>query len=83
MGVTSDDRTPNPSQAAEPSPPAGEELLDALKRLRENEVTQYSLRVSEMRVYYDVVEAEHLVLIKAVAVKDRDRVFAGGEELKL
>lgn len=53
------------------------------KRLRENSVAQYSLRVADMRVYYDVVEAERLVLIKAVAVKVRDRVFAGGEELDL
>lgn len=54
------------------------------KRLRENDLAEYRLRVgSKLRVYYDVLDAEQLVLVKAVAVKNRGCMFADGEELKL
>ena len=43
-----------------------------------------SKRRERLRVYYEVRgEAERVVVVKAVGVKDRDRVRIGGGELKL
>jgi mRNA-degrading endonuclease RelE of RelBE toxin-antitoxin system len=54
------------------------------KPLRPNPVAQYRLRVGVLRVYYDVQEApERLVVVKAVGVKARDKVYVGGKEIKL
>ena len=54
------------------------------KPLRPNPVAEYRLRVGPLRVYYDVrPRPALLVLIKAVGVKVRDRVYVGGEEIKL
>jgi mRNA-degrading endonuclease RelE of RelBE toxin-antitoxin system len=54
------------------------------KALRPNPVAQYRLRIGELRVYYDVQEApERLVVVKAVGLKLRDRVYVGGKEIKL
>ena len=48
-----------------------------------NPIAEYRLRVGEMRVYYDVVDAERIVKVKAIGIKSRDRVFVGGKEIKL
>jgi mRNA-degrading endonuclease RelE of RelBE toxin-antitoxin system len=48
-----------------------------------NPVAQYRLRVGEMAVYYDVGGAERVVKVKAIGIKDRDRVFVGAKEIKL
>lgn len=54
------------------------------KPLRPNPVADYRLRVDQLRVYYDVQEApKRLVVIKAVGIKVRDRVYVGGREIKL
>jgi len=54
------------------------------KPLRPNPVAQHRLRVGNLRVYYDVQEApERLVLVKAVGMKVRDRVYVGGREVRL
>ena len=54
------------------------------KPLRPNPVAQYRLRVGELRAYYDVQEQpERLVVVKAVGLKVRDRVYVGGQEVKL
>ena len=52
-------------------------------RMEPNPIAEYRLRVGEMRVYYDVMEAERIVNVKAIGIKDRDRVFVGGKEIKL
>ena len=52
-------------------------------RMRENPLARYRLRVGRLRVYYDVEETEHMVVIKAIGFKDRDKVYVGGEEIKL
>lgn len=52
-------------------------------RMEPNPIAEYRLRVGAMRVYYDVVEGERIVKVKAIGVKDRDRVFVGGKEIKL
>jgi len=51
--------------------------------MRENPLARYRLRVGRLRVYYDVEETEHMVVIKAIGFKDRDKVYVGGEEIKL
>ncbi|HVR71278.1 MAG TPA: type II toxin-antitoxin system RelE/ParE family toxin [Vicinamibacteria bacterium] len=53
------------------------------KRMRPNPVAQYRLRVGNLRVYYDVDEAEGRVLVKAVGVKVRDKVYVGRKEIDL
>jgi mRNA-degrading endonuclease RelE of RelBE toxin-antitoxin system len=54
------------------------------KAMRPNTLAQYRLQVGNLRVYYDVHEQpELLVLVKGIAVKIRDRVYMGGEEIEL
>jgi mRNA-degrading endonuclease RelE of RelBE toxin-antitoxin system len=54
------------------------------KPLRPNPVAGFKLRIGEVRVYDDVEEVPaRIVIVKAVALKDRDRVFVGGREIKL
>jgi mRNA-degrading endonuclease RelE of RelBE toxin-antitoxin system len=54
------------------------------KRLRENEVAPWELRIGDIRVYFDVEEdPEAVVTIRAVGVKTRERVVIGGEEVDL
>jgi len=54
------------------------------KPLRPNPVAGFKLRIGEVRVYYDVEEVPaRIVIVKAVALKDRDRVLIGSQEIKL
>lgn len=54
------------------------------KVLRANPVAPWELRIGRLRVYYEVrEEPERVVVVKAVGVKDRDRVRIGGEEVEL
>jgi mRNA-degrading endonuclease RelE of RelBE toxin-antitoxin system len=51
--------------------------------MRANPIAPWELRVGSLRVYYEVSDAEHLVLIRAIGIKDRDRVRVAGEEIDL
>lgn len=52
--------------------------------MRENAVAQYRLRVGgRLRVYSDVEEADEVLVIKAIGLKDREKVIVGGEEIDL
>jgi mRNA-degrading endonuclease RelE of RelBE toxin-antitoxin system len=54
------------------------------KVLRANSVAPWELRIGRLRVYYDVKDApERVVVVKAVGVKERNRVLIGGEEVEL
>ncbi len=54
------------------------------KPLQENPVAPWELRIGHFRVYFDVEEEpERVVRVRAVGVKDRDRVVIGGEEVRL
>ena len=54
------------------------------KPMRPNPVAPWELRIGNLRIYYDVTEEPAAaVLVRAVGVKDRDRVIIGGEEFKL
>jgi mRNA-degrading endonuclease RelE of RelBE toxin-antitoxin system len=54
------------------------------KLLRANPVAPWELRIGSLRVYYEVKdEPEPVVVVKAVGIKDRERVLIGGEEVKL
>lgn len=53
------------------------------KALRPNPLAAWELRVGELRVYYRVQEAESLVYILAVGVKQRHRVSIGNEVVEL
>jgi mRNA-degrading endonuclease RelE of RelBE toxin-antitoxin system len=54
------------------------------KPLRPNLLAPWELRIGDLRVYYDVqVEPEPVVTIRAVGVKDRNRVRIAGKEFAL
>lgn len=51
--------------------------------MRPSLIGRYRLRIGNLRVYYDVVAwPERIVVVKAVGLKVRERVFVGHEELK-
>src|SRR5438128_1248550 len=54
------------------------------KLLRANRLAKWELRIGDIRVYYDVAdEPEQVVLIRAIGLKVRNRVYVGGEEIQL
>lgn len=54
------------------------------KPLRPNPLAPWELRVGALRVYYEVTEEpEKLVTVRAVGLKDRNRLIIGGEEIDL
>lgn len=55
------------------------------KRLSENELADWELRVDEFRVFYDLIDegGGQSVKIKAVGQKVHNKLFVGGKEVKL
>ena len=55
------------------------------KRLGENPMSDWELRVQKYRVFYDVLIEEDLqvVKIKAVGHKDHNTLYIGGKEVDL
>ena len=54
------------------------------KPLRPNPLAPWELRIGDLRVYYDVqVEPEPVVTIRAVGVKDHNRLRIAGREFQL
>jgi mRNA-degrading endonuclease RelE of RelBE toxin-antitoxin system len=54
------------------------------KRMRPNPTAPWALRVGRLRVYYEVTSAPHpLVTVRAIGIKDRNRVTIGGVEVDL
>jgi mRNA-degrading endonuclease RelE of RelBE toxin-antitoxin system len=57
---------------------------DSTTVLKTNPVAPWELRIGHLRVYFDVQEEpERVVKIRAVGLKDRNRVLIGGEEIEL
>ena len=53
------------------------------KLLRENPLATWELRVQNLRVFYNINEADDAVEIIAIGVKEHNRLFIGGEEIEL
>src|SRR5207244_2064923 len=55
------------------------------KRLGENELPDWELRVQKFRVFYDVLleEDRQVVKIKAVGHKDHNALYVGGRKVQL
>ena len=55
------------------------------KRLSENELADWELRVEDFRVFYDVLDegGSQSVKVKAVGQKVHNKLFVGGKEVKL
>ena len=55
------------------------------KKLRENVMSDWELRVQTFRVFYDIVEEDdrHVVKIKAVGHKIHNTLYIGGKEVHL
>ena len=54
------------------------------KAMRPNSLAPRELRVGDLRIYYDVEdEPERKVLIRAVGIKERNRVRIGGKEFEI
>jgi mRNA-degrading endonuclease RelE of RelBE toxin-antitoxin system len=47
-------------------------------------VAPWELRIGDLRVYYEVNDdPERIVVVKAIGVKERNRVLIGGEKVEL
>lgn len=55
------------------------------KRLGENELSDWELRIDNYRVFYDVVikDEDRIVQIKAVGHKEHNTLYIGGKEFQL
>jgi mRNA-degrading endonuclease RelE of RelBE toxin-antitoxin system len=53
------------------------------KEMRSNLTAVWELRIGNFRVYYDVDEEEAIVDIRAVGVKEGNKVRIGGERVEL
>lgn len=54
------------------------------KPMRPNPLAPWELRIGSLRVYYDVEDRpDRVVYIRAVGVKERNRVRIGAEEIQL
>jgi mRNA-degrading endonuclease RelE of RelBE toxin-antitoxin system len=54
------------------------------KLMRPNPLAPWELRLGDLRIYYDVeVAPEPKVLIRAIGIKERERVRIGGKEFRL
>jgi mRNA-degrading endonuclease RelE of RelBE toxin-antitoxin system len=54
------------------------------KPMRPNPLAPWELRIGDLRVYYDPQESpERVVFVRAVGVKDRNRVTIAGEVIEL
>jgi mRNA interferase RelE/StbE len=54
------------------------------KPMEANPVASWELRIGRLRVYYEVSEKpEAVVTVRAVGLKDRNRVYIAGEEIEL
>ena len=53
------------------------------KPMRPNPLALWELRIGILRVYYDVEEPDTVVYVRAVGIKERNRVRIGREVLDL
>ena|SRR6266542_1751279 len=53
------------------------------KQMQSNLISTWELRIGDFHAYYDVDDVQPVVLIRAIGLKVRDRVFVGGEEVDL
>jgi mRNA-degrading endonuclease RelE of RelBE toxin-antitoxin system len=53
------------------------------KRMRPNPLASWELRIGDLRVYYDVVDNPPTVMILAIGIKRRNRVYISGEGVDL
>jgi mRNA-degrading endonuclease RelE of RelBE toxin-antitoxin system len=54
------------------------------KPMRPNPLAPWELRIGTLRVYYDVEhDPEDVVLVRAIGVKDRNRIRVGREVIEL
>ena len=52
--------------------------------MRPNPIAPWELRIGTLRVYYDIVEApESVVYIRAIGIKDRNKIRIGNEVISL
>ena len=53
------------------------------KRLRQNALAEWELRVGAFRVFYDVDEEHRQVKVEAIGRKEGSRLYVGGKEYRL
>jgi mRNA-degrading endonuclease RelE of RelBE toxin-antitoxin system len=54
------------------------------KPMRPNPIAPWELRIGPLRVYYDIVEEpEPVVYIRAIGIKDRNKIRIGNEVISL
>jgi mRNA-degrading endonuclease RelE of RelBE toxin-antitoxin system len=54
------------------------------KEMRQNPLAAWELKVGNFRVYYKVfTEPVALVVVAAIGIKERNKIYIGGEEISL
>ena len=53
------------------------------KPMEGNALAEWELRIGDLRVFYDVERHPDTVVILAVGIKRRNRLWVGGEEIEL
>ena len=53
------------------------------KSLEENPIAPWVLRIGRLRIYFKVSEEPPVVTLRAIGIKDRNRLLINGEEVKL
>jgi mRNA-degrading endonuclease RelE of RelBE toxin-antitoxin system len=53
------------------------------KKLRDNPIATWELRIGKFRIFYEVEHSRHLVAIVVVGHKEHNNLYVGGKEVKL
>lgn len=53
------------------------------KKLRDNDIAPWELRIGDIRIFYDIDKDENLVIIVAIGEKAHNILRTGGEEIDL
>ncbi len=53
------------------------------KKLEDNDLAPWELRIGDLRVFYDIDQDKEVVIIVAVGQKTHDVLRIGGEEIEL
>ena len=53
------------------------------KKLRDNPISDWELRIDPFRVFYEVDDEKRLVTVVGVGMKKRDKLLLDGEEIEI
>ncbi len=54
------------------------------KKMRPNQIAPWELRVGNFRIYYDIeIDSQSTVIILAIGIKERNKIYIGNKEVEL